>query len=104
MSLFLQTPPPSSPFLTPISPILSFGSRQRCPQAKGLETLAALVQSVEETPDPIPTMIRGTIPAWINGSFLRNGPEKFEFGKGKFRNTTGKAEMAAHSGFSCSWN
>ncbi|XP_019719756.1 beta,beta-carotene 9',10'-oxygenase-like isoform X1 [Hippocampus comes] len=47
---------------------------------KGLETIAPLVSSVEETPDPIPAEIHGTIPRWINGSLLRNGPAKFEFG------------------------
>ncbi|CAG5921502.1 unnamed protein product [Menidia menidia] len=59
-------------------------SRQRCPQASGLEGLAPLVTSVEETPDPIPATISGTIPKWINGSFLRNGPGKFEFGEDKY--------------------
>uniref|UniRef100_A0A672JI00 Beta,beta-carotene 9',10'-oxygenase-like n=1 Tax=Salarias fasciatus TaxID=181472 RepID=A0A672JI00_SALFA len=57
---------------------------QRCPQAKGLESLANLVSTVEETPDPIPTTIKGTIPSWINGSFLRNGPGKFEFGEDRY--------------------
>lgn len=47
---------------------------------KGLETIAPLVRSVEETPEPISTDVHGTIPSWINGSFLRNGPGKFEFG------------------------
>ncbi|XP_029685868.1 beta,beta-carotene 9',10'-oxygenase-like [Takifugu rubripes] len=56
-------------------------SWQRCPQGSGLESLAALLSSVEETPDPIPTTIKGTIPTWIKGSFLRNGPGKFEFGE-----------------------
>uniref|UniRef100_A0A3Q3JBT1 Beta-carotene 15, 15-dioxygenase 2, like n=1 Tax=Monopterus albus TaxID=43700 RepID=A0A3Q3JBT1_MONAL len=56
----------------------------RCPQASGLESLAPLVRSVEETPSPIPSTIRGTIPTWINGSFLRNGPGKFEFGKDRY--------------------
>uniref|UniRef100_A0A672JJW5 Beta-carotene 15, 15-dioxygenase 2, like n=1 Tax=Salarias fasciatus TaxID=181472 RepID=A0A672JJW5_SALFA len=43
-----------------------------------------LVSTVEETPDPIPTTIKGTIPSWINGSFLRNGPGKFEFGEDRY--------------------
>uniref|UniRef100_A0AAQ5ZMQ5 Carotenoid-cleaving dioxygenase, mitochondrial n=1 Tax=Amphiprion ocellaris TaxID=80972 RepID=A0AAQ5ZMQ5_AMPOC len=47
---------------------------------KGLETIAPLVRSVEETPEPISTEVKGTIPSWINGKFLRNGPGKFEFG------------------------
>uniref|UniRef100_A0A8C3AS17 Beta-carotene 15, 15-dioxygenase 2, like n=1 Tax=Cyclopterus lumpus TaxID=8103 RepID=A0A8C3AS17_CYCLU len=58
--------------------------RQQCPQGKGLETIEPLVRSVEETPDPIPTTITGTIPTWINGSLLRNGPGKFEFGKDSY--------------------
>ncbi|XP_022044541.2 carotenoid-cleaving dioxygenase, mitochondrial-like [Acanthochromis polyacanthus] len=47
---------------------------------KGLETIAPLVSSVEETPEPICTQVKGTIPSWINGKFFRNGPGKFEFG------------------------
>ncbi|XP_061586213.1 beta-carotene 15, 15-dioxygenase 2, like [Cololabis saira] len=62
----------------------SLSSRERCPKASGLESLAPLVHSVEETPDPIPTTIKGTIPAWINGSLLRNGPGKFEFGEDRY--------------------
>lgn len=46
----------------------------------GLETIAPLVHSVEETPEPISTEVQGTIPSWINGNLLRNGPGKFEFG------------------------
>ncbi|XP_063341247.1 carotenoid-cleaving dioxygenase, mitochondrial-like [Pelmatolapia mariae] len=48
---------------------------------KGLETIAALVRSVEETPEPVATKLEGTIPSWINGKLLRNGPGKFEFGE-----------------------
>ncbi|KAM8898114.1 carotenoid-cleaving dioxygenase, mitochondrial-like [Spinachia spinachia] len=47
---------------------------------KGLETIEPLVRSVEETPEPISTNVQGTIPSWINGKLLRNGPGKFEFG------------------------
>lgn len=54
------------------------------PSASGLEFIGPLVSSVEETPDPITTLIKGQIPSWINGSFLRNGPGKFEFGESKF--------------------
>ncbi|KAL7839286.1 hypothetical protein SRHO_G00259440 [Serrasalmus rhombeus] len=54
------------------------------PLAHGLESVATLVTSVEETPEPIPTVIKGNIPSWINGSFLRNGPGKFEFGESRF--------------------
>ncbi|KAM3868990.1 carotenoid-cleaving dioxygenase, mitochondrial [Diretmus argenteus] len=51
---------------------------------KGLETIAPLVRSVDETPEPISTEVQGTIPSWINGNFLRNGPGKFEFGDTHF--------------------
>ncbi|KAM9391492.1 beta-carotene 15, 15-dioxygenase 2, like [Pholidichthys leucotaenia] len=64
--------------------VIVVSSRQRCPQASGLESVANLVCSGEETPDPIPTIIKGTIPSWINGSFLRNGPGKFEFGENRY--------------------
>ena len=47
---------------------------------KGLESIAPFVRSVEETPDPISTEVQGTIPSWICGNLLRNGPGKFEFG------------------------
>ncbi|XP_007563249.1 beta,beta-carotene 9',10'-oxygenase isoform X1 [Poecilia formosa] len=46
----------------------------------GLESIAPLISTVEETPEPITTTVEGTIPSWINGNFLRNGPGKFEFG------------------------
>ncbi|NXU10993.1 BCDO2 oxygenase, partial [Pardalotus punctatus] len=46
--------------------------------------ISPLVQSVEETPEPIPAKIKGNIPKWINGNLLRNGPGKFEFGNDKF--------------------
>ncbi|NWZ02156.1 BCDO2 oxygenase, partial [Loxia curvirostra] len=47
-------------------------------------SISPLVQSVEETPEPIPARIKGHIPKWINGNLLRNGPGKFEFGNDKF--------------------
>ncbi|NWT57469.1 BCDO2 oxygenase, partial [Erythrocercus mccallii] len=46
--------------------------------------ISPLVQSVEETPEPIPAKIKGHIPKWINGNLLRNGPGKFEFDNDKF--------------------
>lgn len=49
-----------------------------------MECIAPLFQTAEETPQPIPTCVSGTIPKWIRGSFLRNGPGKFEFGADKF--------------------
>ncbi|MFT7818525.1 beta,beta-carotene 9',10'-oxygenase-like isoform X2 [Arapaima gigas] len=57
---------------------------RRVPAASGLQCIAPLVQSVEETPEPIATEVRGCIPSWIEGSFLRNGPGKFEFGNHKY--------------------
>ncbi|KAI7813591.1 beta-carotene 15, partial [Triplophysa rosa] len=59
-------------------------ANKKRPSASGLEFIGPLVSSVEETPDPINTVIKGEIPLWINGSFLRNGPGKFEFGESKF--------------------
>uniref|UniRef100_A0A6Q2YIN7 Beta-carotene 15, 15-dioxygenase 2, like n=1 Tax=Esox lucius TaxID=8010 RepID=A0A6Q2YIN7_ESOLU len=63
---------------------LPMAASNKCPLAMGLETIAPLVQSVEETPEPITTVTIGKIPCWIHGSFLRNGPGKFEFGKDNF--------------------
>ncbi|XP_038060420.1 retinoid isomerohydrolase-like [Patiria miniata] len=41
----------------------------------------ALYFSVEnEQPEPLQTTIKGEVPAWINGSLLRNGPGKYEVG------------------------
>ncbi|XP_064207562.1 carotenoid-cleaving dioxygenase, mitochondrial-like isoform X2 [Anguilla rostrata] len=64
---------------------LGSGEEQHSRSALGLPCIAPLVRSVEETPEPIETTVRGNIPAWINGSLLRNGPGKFEFGKESFR-------------------
>ncbi|XP_063063493.1 beta-carotene oxygenase 2b [Engraulis encrasicolus] len=47
----------------------------------GLPCIEKIVRSVEDHPEPLQTVIRGTIPHWIKGSFLRNGPGKFEIGK-----------------------
>ncbi|XP_067087887.1 carotenoid-cleaving dioxygenase, mitochondrial-like [Osmerus mordax] len=55
-----------------------------CPELRGLESIAPLVRSVEETLEPIATEVRGNIPSWISGSLLRNGPGKFEFGNQNF--------------------
>lgn len=52
----------------------------KVPEKRVLQTIAPLVRSVEETPEPITTEVQGNIPAWVNGNFLRNGPGKFEFG------------------------
>uniref|UniRef100_A0A8C7ZZC1 Beta-carotene 15, 15-dioxygenase 2, like n=1 Tax=Oryzias sinensis TaxID=183150 RepID=A0A8C7ZZC1_9TELE len=71
-------------FITFYDSRFGLSSRERCPKADDLESLEHLVQSGEETPEPIPTTIKGSIPTWINGSFLRNGPGKFEFGEDKY--------------------
>ncbi|XP_068016022.1 carotenoid-cleaving dioxygenase, mitochondrial [Melanerpes formicivorus] len=52
--------------------------------SKGLQCISPLIQTVEETPQPISAKIKGHIPKWINGNLLRNGPGKFEFGEEKF--------------------
>uniref|UniRef100_A0A8C9W6A2 Carotenoid-cleaving dioxygenase, mitochondrial n=1 Tax=Scleropages formosus TaxID=113540 RepID=A0A8C9W6A2_SCLFO len=84
-SFFVQALPALSKYdrhaqLTfPIHVLPSYSSR-RVPAASGLQCIAPLVQSVEETPEPIATEVHGCIPSWIEGSFLRNGPGKFEFG------------------------
>ncbi|XP_046759776.1 beta,beta-carotene 9',10'-oxygenase isoform X2 [Gallus gallus] len=49
-----------------------------------LQCISPLLQTVEETPEPIPAKIKGHIPGWINGNLLRNGPGKFEFGEEKY--------------------
>ncbi|XP_020392730.1 carotenoid-cleaving dioxygenase, mitochondrial [Rhincodon typus] len=51
---------------------------------KGLESIAPLFMTVEETPEPIPVKVKGEIPNWLRGSLLRNGPGKFEFGNDKY--------------------
>uniref|UniRef100_H3B9C0 Carotenoid-cleaving dioxygenase, mitochondrial n=1 Tax=Latimeria chalumnae TaxID=7897 RepID=H3B9C0_LATCH len=51
---------------------------------RGLQCIAPLVMTVEETPQPIPTKIKGEIPNWIHGNLLRNGPGKFEFGNDQY--------------------
>ncbi|KAM7399799.1 hypothetical protein PAMP_019043 [Pampus punctatissimus] len=56
----------------------------RVTDVRGLPCIEKLVSSVEDTPEPINTDITGKIPKWINGSFLRNGPGKFEIGNHKF--------------------
>ncbi|KAG7237030.1 hypothetical protein INR49_032875 [Caranx melampygus] len=50
----------------------------------GLPCIEKIVSSVEDTPEPINTIITGRIPAWIKGNFLRNGPGKFEIGNQQF--------------------
>ncbi|XP_069038565.1 carotenoid-cleaving dioxygenase, mitochondrial isoform X2 [Lepisosteus oculatus] len=57
----------------------------RCSSSvRGLEYIAPLVRTVEETPEPVGARVQGQIPAWVRGSFLRNGPGKFEFGNHEY--------------------
>ncbi|KAG8434464.1 hypothetical protein GDO86_012731 [Hymenochirus boettgeri] len=49
-----------------------------------VECMAPLFQTVSETPKPVQAKVFGTIPEWINGSLLRNGPGQFEFGEDKY--------------------
>uniref|UniRef100_A0A667Y5Y5 Beta-carotene 15, 15-dioxygenase 2, like n=1 Tax=Myripristis murdjan TaxID=586833 RepID=A0A667Y5Y5_9TELE len=55
-----------------------------CKSVMKKTNVAPLLHTMEETPNAIPTTIKGTIPSWINGSFLRNGPGKFEFGEDRY--------------------
>ncbi|KAM5142359.1 carotenoid-cleaving dioxygenase, mitochondrial-like [Mantella aurantiaca] len=49
-----------------------------------VECIAPLFQTVQETPHPLPAKVSGTIPTWIQGRLLRNGPGRFEFGNDKY--------------------
>ncbi|KAM9801198.1 carotenoid-cleaving dioxygenase, mitochondrial-like [Neosynchiropus ocellatus] len=57
---------------------------QRFTDVRGLPSIEKLVRSVEDTPAAISTDVTGRVPEWINGSFLRNGPGKFEIGNQTF--------------------
>ncbi|CAL8350585.1 unnamed protein product [Lota lota] len=46
----------------------------------GLPCIENIVRSAEDSPEVIHTTVTGTIPDWISGNFLRNGPGKFEIG------------------------
>ncbi|XP_047449236.1 beta-carotene oxygenase 2b [Mugil cephalus] len=50
----------------------------------GLPCIEKIVTSVEDNPESIATEVTGTIPPWIRGNFLRNGPGKFEIGNQTF--------------------
>ncbi|XP_037010892.2 carotenoid-cleaving dioxygenase, mitochondrial isoform X2 [Artibeus jamaicensis] len=51
---------------------------------ESLPCIAPLLATVEETPQVISAQVRGNFPKWLNGSLLRIGPGKFEFGKDKY--------------------
>uniref|UniRef100_A0A8D0KMX0 Carotenoid-cleaving dioxygenase, mitochondrial n=1 Tax=Salvator merianae TaxID=96440 RepID=A0A8D0KMX0_SALMN len=67
----------------------SLAAHQKQPQItfrnqKGLDCIAPLISTVEETPQAIQTKIKGNIPQWLKGKLLRNGPGKYEFGRDKY--------------------
>ncbi|XP_060107652.1 carotenoid-cleaving dioxygenase, mitochondrial-like [Heteronotia binoei] len=76
--ILLQYIPVLNSLLSSQKQQLTFSTR------KGLECIAPLFASVEETPQPIPTWVKGKIPPWLKGKLLRNGPGKFEFGKDQY--------------------
>ncbi|XP_053779944.1 carotenoid-cleaving dioxygenase, mitochondrial isoform X1 [Desmodus rotundus] len=51
---------------------------------ESLPCVAPLLTTVEETPHVISAQVRGHFPKWLNGSLLRIGPGKFEFGKDRY--------------------
>uniref|UniRef100_A0A8I5UMG1 Carotenoid-cleaving dioxygenase, mitochondrial n=1 Tax=Pongo abelii TaxID=9601 RepID=A0A8I5UMG1_PONAB len=53
-------------------------------QCRGLPCVAPLLTTVEEAPRGISARVWGHFPKWLNGSLLRTGPGKFEFGKDKY--------------------
>uniref|UniRef100_A0A2K6JZU5 Carotenoid-cleaving dioxygenase, mitochondrial n=1 Tax=Rhinopithecus bieti TaxID=61621 RepID=A0A2K6JZU5_RHIBE len=53
-------------------------------QCRDLPCVAPLLTTVEEAPRGISARIWGHFPKWLNGSLLRIGPGKFEFGKDKY--------------------
>ncbi|CAL8336091.1 unnamed protein product [Boreogadus saida] len=62
----------------------SMASPCRFTDVHGLPSIENLVRSAEHTPEVISTLVTGTIPDWITGNFLRNGPGKFEYGNQTF--------------------
>lgn len=47
---------------------------------------ARLFETVEEVSTPVPAETIGSLPAWLNGSLVRAGPGKFEFGSHSYEN------------------
>jgi len=39
-----------------------------------------LFRSVKERPEPISADVKGNLPSWLNGTLIRNGPGRFEYG------------------------
>ncbi|XP_036284524.1 beta,beta-carotene 9',10'-oxygenase isoform X2 [Pipistrellus kuhlii] len=54
------------------------------PKKENLPCIAPLLATVEETPETISAEVQGQFPKWLNGSLLRTGPGKFEFGKDEY--------------------
>ena len=50
-----------------------------------ITNLGRLFQTMRETPDRIKLEPEGEVPAWLEGSLLRNGPGKYEFGNETFK-------------------
>ncbi|XP_055129096.1 carotenoid-cleaving dioxygenase, mitochondrial isoform X2 [Symphalangus syndactylus] len=53
-------------------------------QCRLLPCVAPLLTTVEEAPRGISARVWGHFPKWLNGSLLRIGPGKFEFGKDRY--------------------
>ena len=45
---------------------------------------SCLFQSVYERPEPISAEVRGSLPSWLTGTLIRNGPGRFECGDTSF--------------------
>ena len=51
----------------------------------GINSSAGLFETMLEHPTSIPLKTQGKIPSWIQGSFYRNGPAIYEWGKSKYK-------------------
>uniref|UniRef100_A0A665VSM6 Beta-carotene oxygenase 2 n=1 Tax=Echeneis naucrates TaxID=173247 RepID=A0A665VSM6_ECHNA len=70
--------------ITPVTHTESKKQVKHFTGVQGLPCIEKIVSSVDDNPEPINTDVTGRIPKWINGSFLRNGPGKFEIGNQRF--------------------
>ena len=48
------------------------------------QNVGKLFTTMVDHPEPIDLKASGRVPSWLNGSFYRNGPGKFEFGNRTF--------------------
>lgn len=46
--------------------------------------VACIFETMEELEEEVTATVTGTIPSWLKGTLLRNGPGKFEFGDSKY--------------------